>query len=61
MPTAEPTTMRVTDINNGENGVIVDYNDNGRIKVLVGGEKVRYYDRKDVASNLKRRTFRIIY
>lgn len=55
----EPTTMRVTDILNGEAGVIVDWNDKGRVKVLVNGTQVRYYARKDVASRLKRRTSKI--
>jgi hypothetical protein len=59
MANVEPTTMRVTDIMDGTNGVIVDWNDSGRVKVLIGGTKVRYYARKDVASRLKRRTSRI--
>lgn len=59
--TTEPRTIRVTDIRTGEHGVIVDYKDNGRVKVLVKGRIVRYYAPKDVASVLKRRNFRMTY
>lgn len=57
----EPTTIRVTNVQTGEAGVIVDHNDNGRVKVLVRGTKVVYYARKDVGNVLKRRHTRIVY
>lgn len=58
---SEPTTIRVTNIRNGENGVVIDHNDEGRVKVLVQGRIVRYYPRKDVGNILKRRNTRLVY
>jgi len=48
---------KVTDIRDGADGVIVDFNDGGRVKVALIGPKggVRYYARRSAGNVLKSR------